>query len=89
MPVSVRPVEGRSDLSRFIKLPKRLRRDDPQWVAPLVFERRAFLNRSKNPNIPSLPPWNSSQRRSIWAVIRPTTSPSRSAMKYLASAWPK
>jgi GNAT superfamily N-acetyltransferase len=49
VPVSVRPVEGRSDLSRFIKLPKRLRRDDPQWVAPLVFERRAFLNRSKNP----------------------------------------
>jgi GNAT superfamily N-acetyltransferase len=49
MPVTVRPVDGRSDMTRFIKLPMRLRRDDPQWVAPLVFERRAFLDRSKNP----------------------------------------
>jgi GNAT superfamily N-acetyltransferase len=47
--VTIRPVEGRRDLSRFIKLPMRLRRDDPQWVAPLIFERRAFLDRSKNP----------------------------------------
>ena len=49
MPLTVRPVAGRRDLTRFIKLPMRLRRDDPQWVAPLVFERRAFLDRSKNP----------------------------------------
>ena len=39
--------------------------------------------------MPSLPPWNSSQRSSIWALIRPTTSPSRSARKYSASAWSK
>jgi GNAT superfamily N-acetyltransferase len=49
VPLTVRPVAGRRDLTRFIKLPMRLRRDDPQWVAPLVFERRAFLDRSKNP----------------------------------------
>ena len=36
---------------------------------------------SKKPNIPSLPPWYSSQRWSMWAVIRPTTWPSRSARK--------
>src|SRR3954447_26937067 len=40
---------------------------------------------SKKPNIASLPPWYSSQRRSRWAVMRPTTSPSRSARKYSAS----
>jgi GNAT superfamily N-acetyltransferase len=47
--VSVRPVSGRRDLDRFIKLPFRLRRDDPQWVPPLIFERRRFLDRRRNP----------------------------------------
>jgi GNAT superfamily N-acetyltransferase len=46
--VSVRPVEGRRDLNAFIKLPFRLHRGTP-WVPPLVFERREFLDRSKNP----------------------------------------
>ena len=47
--VTVRPVAGRRDLNRFIKLPFRLRRDDPQWVPPLIFERRQFLDRARNP----------------------------------------
>ena len=46
---TIRPVSGRADLKRFIEFPYRLRRDDPQWVPPLRFERRAFLDRSKNP----------------------------------------
>jgi GNAT superfamily N-acetyltransferase len=49
VPVTVRPVAGNRDLKRFIELPYRLRRDDPQWVPPLRFERRQFLDRSKNP----------------------------------------
>jgi hypothetical protein len=49
VPVTVRPVEGNRDLKRFIELPYRLRRDDPQWVPPLRFERRQFLDRRKNP----------------------------------------
>jgi GNAT superfamily N-acetyltransferase len=48
-PVSIRPVEGRKDLNAFIELPYRLRSDEPQWVPPLRFERRAFLDRTKNP----------------------------------------
>ena len=36
--------------------------------------------------MPSLPPWNSSQRWSMWALIRPTASPPRSASKNSASA---
>ena len=49
MSVTVRPVQGRGDLNRFIDLPFRLRRNDPLWVPPLRFERRQFLDRSKNP----------------------------------------
>lgn len=49
MSITIRPVTGRRDLNAFIDLPFRLRRDDPQWVPPLRFERRAFLDRSKNP----------------------------------------
>jgi len=46
---TVRTVASRRDLNRFIDVPFRLRRDDPQWVPPLRFERRQFLNRRKNP----------------------------------------
>jgi GNAT superfamily N-acetyltransferase len=47
--VSVRPVASRRERDAFIELPFRLRRDDPQWVPPLRFERRKFLDRAKNP----------------------------------------
>ena len=47
--VSIRPLTGKRDLKRFIEVPYRLRRDDPQWVPPLRFERRQFLDPDKNP----------------------------------------
>jgi GNAT superfamily N-acetyltransferase len=47
--VTVRPVESRRDLGAFIEVPYTLRKDDPQWVPPLRFERRQFLDRKKNP----------------------------------------
>jgi len=47
--VSIRPVRTRRELKRFVKVPFRLHRDRPQWVAPLIFERMEFLNREKNP----------------------------------------
>lgn len=34
---------------RFIKLPFRLYKDEPNWVPPLVFERKKHLDRDKNP----------------------------------------
>lgn len=49
MPVTIRAVQGRRDLSDFIEVPFQLRRNDEQWVPPLRFERRTFLNRRKNP----------------------------------------
>lgn len=47
--VSIRPLAGKRDLKRFIEVPYRLRRGDPQWVPPLRFERRRFLDRRRNP----------------------------------------
>jgi GNAT superfamily N-acetyltransferase len=47
--VVIRPVASRRDLSAFITLPERLYSNEPNWVAPLRFERRQFLDRSKNP----------------------------------------
>src|SRR5688500_11444320 len=49
MALTVRAASGRKDMNAFIDVPFRLRRDDPQWVPPLRFERREFLNRKKNP----------------------------------------
>jgi GNAT superfamily N-acetyltransferase len=46
--VQVRPVEGRRELTQFIKLPFGLHQGTP-WVPPLISERRRFLDRKKNP----------------------------------------
>jgi len=47
--VSIRPVQSRRELKRFVKVPFDLHRAHPQWVPPLVFERMEFLDREKNP----------------------------------------
>lgn len=47
--VTIRPVRGRRQLKEFVKVPFRLHRDHPQWVAPLIFERMQFLDARKNP----------------------------------------
>src|SRR3954452_6165731 len=47
--VSISPVRTRRELKRFVKVPFGLHRDQPQWVAPLIFERMEFLDRGKNP----------------------------------------
>jgi GNAT superfamily N-acetyltransferase len=47
--VVIRPVTSRRDLRAFIELPYRLYSDEHNWVAPLRFERRQFLDRRRNP----------------------------------------
>jgi GNAT superfamily N-acetyltransferase len=47
--VEVRPVASKRDLRRFIKLPWRLYRNEPNWVPPLVSERKRFLDPRRNP----------------------------------------
>jgi GNAT superfamily N-acetyltransferase len=49
MGLDVRPVASKRDLTTFIKLPWQLYRNEPNWVPPLVSERRQFLDRRKNP----------------------------------------
>jgi GNAT superfamily N-acetyltransferase len=36
-------------MTRFIKLPFRIHKDHPQWVPPLILDRRQHLSRKKNP----------------------------------------
>ena len=49
MALEVRPVASKRELSTFIKLPWRLYRNERYWVPPLLFDRRQFFNREKNP----------------------------------------
>src|SRR5919202_517102 len=49
MPVEVRPVDGKRELDAFIKLPWRLYRNEPNWVAPLLMDVRKRLDRGRNP----------------------------------------
>ncbi len=47
--VEILPVETADDLERFIRLPMRLNAGDPNWVAPLLMERREALSPKHNP----------------------------------------
>ncbi len=49
MALEVRPVTTRRDLRTFIKLPWRLYRQEPNWVAPLLMDVKKRLDRKKNP----------------------------------------
>jgi len=47
--LSIRSVQTKGDLKEFIKFPWQVYRNDPQWVPPLVVERKEFLDKRKNP----------------------------------------
>ncbi len=47
--LEIKPVHTKGELDAFIKLPFRLYADEPRWVPPLLFERRRFLDRRRNP----------------------------------------
>jgi GNAT superfamily N-acetyltransferase len=49
MAVEIRPVHSRRELSTFIKLPWRLYRNEPNWVAPLLMDLKEQLDQRKNP----------------------------------------
>ena len=42
-------MRSRRELRRFVDLPSRLHRHEPCWIPPLARERRAFLDRRRNP----------------------------------------
>ncbi|MBX6365760.1 MAG: N-acetyltransferase [Gemmatimonadetes bacterium] len=47
--MTVRPVRGRRDLGRFMKLPWSIYRGDPNWVPPLLMDLRTALTPGKHP----------------------------------------
>jgi GNAT superfamily N-acetyltransferase len=47
--VEIRPVASRGELNTFIKLPWRLYRNEPNWVAPLLMDLKKRLDQKKNP----------------------------------------
>ena len=49
MPLEIRPVATRGELATFIKLPWRLYRNEPNWVAPLLMDLKNRLDQQKNP----------------------------------------
>jgi GNAT superfamily N-acetyltransferase len=48
-PIRIERVTNRKALKTFVGLPAPLYRDDPAWVAPLMFERLKLLAKNKNP----------------------------------------
>jgi hypothetical protein len=42
-------VETKRDLTEFIKFPWQIYKNDPNWVPPLIIERKEFLDKKKNP----------------------------------------
>jgi len=49
MAVTVRPVSGRAGINRFIKLQWMFYGSDPNWVPPLLMDRKKLLDTKKNP----------------------------------------
>ncbi len=49
MAVEIRPVASQRELTIFIKLPWRLYRNEPNWVAPLLSDLKKRLDPKKNP----------------------------------------
>ncbi|MGB8657164.1 MAG: hypothetical protein WCE90_05200 [Candidatus Zixiibacteriota bacterium] len=49
MNLSIKQVETKRDFIGFIKFPWQLYKDDPNWVPPLLVERKEFLDQRKNP----------------------------------------
>ncbi len=47
--VTVTPVQSRVDRDAFVKFPYKLYKGDPNWVPPLLMERKDFLDPTKNP----------------------------------------
>ena len=46
--LEIREVTGKKALKAFIRVPWSIYKDDPNWIAPLLFERKEALS-SKNP----------------------------------------
>ena len=57
------PLEGRRDISHFIKVPWTVYAGDPNWIPPLLLERRQHLSRRRIRS-------SSTRGRSFWIAYR-------------------
>jgi len=48
-PLRITPVVTKKDLDIFIRVPEAIFSDDPNWVTPLMIERRMFFSENENP----------------------------------------
>ncbi len=49
MPAVIKPVNTKSELIQFIKVPFTLYRDDPLWIPPLISQEKSQFDPNKNP----------------------------------------
>jgi len=47
--LSIRPVRTGSDTRTFLRFPWKIYRDDPNWVPPLMMDRKKLIDRKNNP----------------------------------------
>ncbi len=47
--INISIVNTQNDLMRFIKFQWKIYKDDPNWVPPLIMDRKKILNKEKNP----------------------------------------
>jgi hypothetical protein len=47
--IEIKTVQNRKDLMQFIKLPWKIYQDDPNWVPPLIADRKKLLDKVHNP----------------------------------------
>ena len=47
--VSVKQVQSKSDLKRFVKFPFSLYKDSPYWVPPIIKDEMASFDKDENP----------------------------------------
>jgi len=47
--IEIKTVQNSKELMQFIKLPWKIYQNDPNWVPPLIMDRKKLLDRKKNP----------------------------------------
>jgi hypothetical protein len=47
--IKIRTVNSKKDLMTFIKFPWKIYKDDPNWVPPLLMDKKKIMNKEKNP----------------------------------------
>lgn len=65
-PLRIAPLENKSDLDRFVKVPAAILGSDPQWISPLLLERKLHLGAKTNP-------WFQHARWKGWVAYRGDT----------------